>query len=412
MKGLGIVGGGHAAIGLARTLKEGGFVEPIEIFDKSNFAPYERPPLSKQALEENLDPKDFGLASHEELLSLGIHLRTGVGVKQVSKTTDLFSVRTDKGDSRHFSRLVLATGVRPRRLSLAVNPLTPVCYLQSLEDLLRIRSHLKSSKRVLIVGAGFIGLESASSLCNQGHEVLVVERGEQVMNRALGSQTASFFQSKLEAMGVQILLEETIEDIHFESNRNDSRFLFTSGREFVADLVIVSIGVEPVTDYINLEVKMSGDHVLVDQEGATTVPGLFAIGDIAARPNPQNPGELVKIQSIDAAALAAQRLADHLLGAEPGDYSLWLPRFWSEQAGHKLQIAGLKPSVAQVAKRGDLSSDSFSIGYLVEGRLVAVECVNAPVDFLNSRKLIQSGVQIDPASFSDTSTNLKTLAQL
>lgn len=412
MKGLGIVGGGHAAIGLARTLKEGGFVEPIEIFDKSNFAPYERPPLSKQALEENLDPKDFGLASHEELLSLGIHLRTGVGVKQVSKTTDLFSVRTDRGDSRHFSRLVLATGVRPRRLSLAVNPLTPVCYLQSLEDLLRIRSHLKSSKRVLIVGAGFIGLESASSLCNQGHEVLVVERGEQVMNRALGSQTASFFQSKLEAMGVQILLEETIEDIHFESNRNDSRFLFTSGREFVADLVIVSIGVEPVTDYINLEVKMSGDHVLVDQEGATTVPGLFAIGDIAARPNPQNPGELVKIQSIDAAALAAQRLADHLLGAEPGDYSLWLPRFWSEQAGHKLQIAGLKPSVAQVAKRGDLSSDSFSIGYLVEGRLVAVECVNAPVDFLNSRKLIQSGVQIDPASFSDTSTNLKTLAQL
>ncbi len=412
MKGLGIVGGGHAAIGLARTLKEGGFVEPIEIFDKSNFAPYERPPLSKQALEENLDPKDFGLASHEELLSLGIHLRTGVGVKQVSKTTDLFSVRTDRGDSRHFSRLVLATGVRPRRLSLAVNPLTPVCYLQSLEDLLGIRSHLKSSKRVLIVGAGFIGLESASSLCNQGHEVLVVERGEQVMNRALGSQTASFFQSKLEAMGVQILLEETIEDIHFESNRNDSRFLFTSGREFVADLVIVSIGVEPVTDYINLEVKMSGDHVLVDQEGATTVPGLFAIGDIAARPNPQNPGELVKIQSIDAAALAAQRLADHLLGAEPGDYSLWLPRFWSEQAGHKLQIAGLKPSVAQVAKRGDLSSDSFSIGYLVEGRLVAVECVNAPVDFLNSRKLIQSGVQIDPASFSDTSTNLKTLAQL
>lgn len=411
MKGLGIVGGGHAAIGLARTLKEGGFVEPIEIFDKSNFAPYERPPLSKQALEENLDPKDFGLASHEELLSLGIHLRTGVGVKQVSKTTDLFSVRTDRGDSRHFSRLVLATGVRPRRLSLAVNPLTPVCYLQSLEDLLGIRSHLKSSKRVLIVGAGFIGLESASSLCNQGHEVLVVERGEQVMNRALGSQTASFFQSKLEAMGVQILLEETIEDIHFESNRNDSRFLFTSGREFVADLVIVSIGVEPVTDYINLEVKMSGDHVLVDQEGATTVPGLFAIGDIAARPNPQRDGELVKIQSIDAARVASERLAKHLLGFEQSDYSEWLPRFWSEQAGHKLQIAGLKPDSCEVAVRGVVDSEAFSVGYIVGDKLIAVESVNAPGEFLQARKIIQSRLRISSQSFAEASIPLKTLIQ-
>lgn len=412
MAELGIIGGGHASIGLARALREGGFSDPISILEKSSFSPYERPALSKQALEEDLEVSEFGLASLAELKGLGIEYRANSRVNKISKAADLFVVDKDQGQSESFSTLVLATGVKPRHLELHVNPMTPVCYMQNFEDLLGLRAHLNSAKNVLIIGAGFIGLEVASSLRKHGHEVTVVERGDQVMNRVLGPETANFFQERLEQMGVRILLEDSLEDITFDSSSSTSTLEFSSGEEFTADLVLVSIGVEPVTDFIHLNVEMSGQHVLVDTEGRTSVPRLYAIGDIAARPNPQNPGELVKIQSIDAAALAAQRLANHLLGAEPGDYSLWLPRFWSEQAGHKLQIAGLKPSVAQVAKRGDLSSDSFSIGYLVEGRLVAVECVNAPVDFLNSRKLIQSGVQIDPASFSDTSTNLKTLAQL
>lgn len=409
---LGIVGGGHASIALVRALREGGYSSPITILEQSSFSPYERPALSKQALEESLDPNEFGLASLGELEGLEVEYRSNSRVKKISRAAGLFVVDHDHGDSESYRSLVLATGVKPRRLELHVNPLTPVCYLQSLEDLLGLRSHLKSRKRILIVGAGFIGLEAASSLRKQGHEITVVERGNQVMNRVLGPETATFFQTKLEQLGVRILLEDSIEDITFDQVSSDSTFLLSSATEFTADLVLVSIGVQPITDFIHLDVEMSGEHVLVDSEGKTSVPGLYAIGDIAARPNPQNQQELVKIQSIDAASLAAERLAKHLLGAELDDYSLWLPRFWSEQAGQKLQIAGLRPNDAYVAIRGDLASDSFSIGYFIEGRLVAAECVNAPVDFLNARKLIQARVKIDPVSFSDTSTNLKTLLQV
>lgn len=409
---LGIIGGGHASIALVRALRGGGYRAPIVILEQSSFSPYERPALSKQALEEGLEPNDFGLTSLGELEALKVEYRNNSKVKEISRSEGRFTVLQDHGSSETFSSLVLATGVKPRRLELHVNPLTPVCYLQNLEDLLGLRSHLKSTRRILIVGAGFIGLEAASSLRNQGHEITVVERGNQVMNRVLGPETAHFFQTKLEQLGVRILLEDSIEDITFDPASSDSTFLLSSATEFTADLVLVSIGVQPITEFIRVDVEMSGEHVLVDTEGRTSVPGLYAIGDIAARPNPQNQQELVKIQSIDAASFAAERLAKHLLDAELDDYSLWLPRFWSEQAGQKLQIAGLRPNDAYVAIRGDLASDSFSIGYFIEGRLVAAECVNTPVDFLNARKLIQTRVKIDPVSFSDTSTNLKTLLQV
>lgn len=409
---LGIIGGGHASIALVRALREGGYRSSITILEQSGFSPYERPALSKQALEEWLEPKEFGLTSLGEFEGLKVEYRSNSKVKKIYRAGGLFVVVQDNGKSESYGSLVLASGVKPRRLQLHVNPLTPVCYLQNLEDLLGLRSHLKSRKNILIVGAGFIGLEAASSLRRQGHEITVVERGGQVMNRVLGPETANFFQTKLEQMGVRVLLEDSIEDITFHQASSDSTFLLTSATEFSADLVLVSIGVQPITEFIHVDVEMSGEHVLVDTEGNTSVPGLYAIGDIAARPNPQNQQELVKIQSIDAANWAAERLAKHLLGAELDDYSLWLPRFWSEQAGQKLQIAGLRPNDAYVAIRGDLASDSFSIGYFIDSRLVAAECVNAPVDFLNARKLIQTRVKIDPVSFSDTSTNLKTLLQV
>lgn len=408
---LGIIGGGHASIALVRALREGGYSSPITILEQSSFSPYERPALSKQALEEGLVANEFGLASLAELEGLKVEYRNSSRVKKISRAAGLFIVDKELGNIETFSSLVLATGVKPRRLELHVNPLTPVCYLQNIEDLLGLRSHLKSKRKILIVGAGFIGLEAASSLRKQGHAVTVVERGKQVMNRVLGPETANFFQTKLEQMGVRVLLEDSIEDITFDQASSTSTFVLSSPTEFTADLVLVSIGVQPITEFIHLDVEMSGEHVRVDTEGKTSVPGLYAIGDIAARPNPQNQQELVKIQSIDAATFAAEQLAKHLLGAELDDYSRWIPRFWSEQAGQRLQIAGLRPNDANVAIRGDLASDSFSIGYFTEARLVAAECVNAPVDFLNVRKLIQTRVKIDPVSFSDTSTNLKTLLQ-
>lgn len=411
MTGIGIIGGGHAAVQLVRRLRAGGFTEEIEILDKSRFYPYERPSLSKQALQQNAKVDDFSLASKTELEKLDVTFLAGHLVRRLSSAAGVFLLELESDQRRDFSQLVLATGVRPIALQLQTNPMTPVCSLQSWEDLLGIQAHLRTAKRVLIIGAGFVGLESASSLVLLGHEVVVVERGSQLMGRALGAETAQFFQKAHEAAGVTLLLQDTISEVSFEAGSAFSKFAFASGAQFVADLVLVCVGVEPVTDFVDLPVERLGKHILTDENGLTSVPNLFAIGDLAAKPNPQSPKDLVKIQSIDAAMVGADRLARTLLGETQSDYEQWLPKFWSDQVGQKLQISGLRPDDAQPLRRAGKTTDSFSVGYFQGNRLLALEAVNAPLDFVHARQIIQQGRELEPGDFQNAERSLKALQE-
>lgn len=406
---VGIIGGGHAALHFVRRLRAGGFDERIEILDKSRFYPYERPALSKQAFLPDPEIAKYALATKEQLEKLDVSLSLGHTVKRLFQSAGVFLVELESGLKRDFRLVVLATGVRPRVLKLGNGPQTPVCNLQSWEDLIGIQAHLKSPKRVLIVGAGFVGLESASSLVTQGHQVVVLERGSQVMGRALGSESAKFFQNAHEKSGVKFLLEDEIARVTFDSGSPASIFEFSSGTSFAADLVLVSVGVEPATDFIDLPVKRAEQHVLVDEEGRTSIPDLFAIGDIAARPDPQGAEDLVKIQSIDSAIVSAERLAKLFLNETPTAYDQWWPKFWSDQAGQKLQISGLKPREGTEVKRAGKTWDSFSVGYFQGDRLSAVESVNAPLDFVHARKFQQQGLQISPDEFRNSDVPLRNL---
>lgn len=411
MNRLGVIGGGHAAIDLVRKLREGGFSDPIDILEKSNFFPHERPPLSKKGLTRELSPQDFSLASEASFAKLNVSFRRRSQVERLSIIGDSFQVTLGGGASVNYDQVILATGVRPRTLDLSVGSMTPVCYLQSLEDMMGIRAHLIAQKKVLIIGAGFIGLEVATSLRSLGHEVLVVEKSSQIMNRVLSEPTASFFQKAHEAMGTNIFLETGVQKVEI-NQVGQSTFVFSSGEKFTPDVVLVAIGVEPATEFIDLPVKMDGQHILVDSEGKTSVANLFAMGDLAARPNPADPTSVVKIQSIDAAALSSDRLSSHILGQKLQPYESWIPKFWSDQASHRLQIAGLRPQSSDVVVRGATDSSHFSIGFFQAERLLAIESVNSPVDFLHARKLMQSPAQISIQDFSDISFSLKTLEKV
>lgn len=406
---VGVIGGGHAAIDFVRRLREGGFSDPIDILEKSSFFPYERPALSKQGLKPELSLKDFSLASESSLENLNVKFRCRGNVQRLSMEKDIFRVKLSSGESLNYDQVVLATGVSARTLDLPVTLETPVCYLQSLEDMLGIKAHLNTAKRVLIIGAGFIGLEVASSLRSLGHEVLVVERGSQVMNRVLSKLTADFFRRAHQAMGTNIFLQSEIKKVERAPLTGQSTFTFTSEEKYTADLVLVAIGVEPATQFLDLPVKMDGQHVLIDSVGQTSISNLFAIGDVAARPHPVSSQSVVKIQSIDAAAVSAGRLANFILGEELSPYENWVPKFWSDQASQKLQIAGLRPDSEFLAIRGDVDSSIFSVGFLEGEHLIAIEAVNSPIDFLQARKLIQFSVPISAQKFSDTSLPLKSL---
>lgn len=406
MPSVGIIGGGHAGVSLAQSLRRNGYSGSIDIFEKSSYRPYERPALSKEALEDDLDDDDIRLITDQTLHSEKIFLNLEAEVSNVVISDTGFEMSLGVGETLSYDNLVLATGVTPRRLDLETNPKTPVCYLQNYEDLLGLRMHISPQKRVLIIGAGFIGLEVASSLRSQGVEVTVLERTSQVMNRVLSPETAAFFTEKHIQSGTNLILETSIESTQFTPSNSETEFTLSNGEVVIADLVLVAIGVVPKTDFLNIDIERDGDHILVDEEGRTSIPGLYAIGDLAARPAPQDTSQRAKIQSVDAANYSAERLASMLTGGPAESYSSWLPRFWSNQVEHKLQIAGLADQKSPKALRGSYETESFLVGFFDESKLVAVESVNASKDFASARKLIAKSSPITPERFADLSTPL------
>ena len=259
------------------------------------------------------------------------------------------------------------------------------------------------------MGAGFIGLEVASSLQHQGHEVRVIEQGTQIMNRVLSEFSANQFQTEHHNMGTKIHLQASIESIAQSPVTGEFTVRLTAGETFSSELILASIGVEPVTAFIDIPVEMEGKHIIVDHVGQTSVKNLYAIGDVAARPNPANSKTLVKIQSIDGAVVSAKRLAGFILGQEIAPYENWVPKFWSDQASQSLNIAGLRSEGDQQLLRGEIGSSKFIVGFFRDEKLVAVEAVNSPIDFSQAVKIIQGRIKISPNEFSDTGFVLKSL---
>jgi 3-phenylpropionate/trans-cinnamate dioxygenase ferredoxin reductase component len=405
-----VVGASQAGLQIAATLRELGYQAPITMVGAETHAPYQRPPLSKELLLAGADPESFFLRNDAWYAENGIDLVLGERVRELTMTGDsgAGTARTDNGRELTFSRLALATGARNRRLDLPGAELGGILTLRELDDALAIRDALGSSQRVVIVGGGFIGLEIAAAARAQGAEVTVVEAADRLISRAVAPVVSEFYRAAHTRRGTTVMLQTGVDGFEDDGAGRVSAVRLADGRELPADLVVIGVGVIPnirLGEQIGLAFQRGG--IVVDSCGRTTRPGVVAAGDCTVQPHPLGGAGMIHLESVPNAVAQGVAAAAALVGRpEPVTAVPW---FWSYQGDLKLQIAGLSYGYDQLVVRGDPDSEKFSVLYYAEGRLLAVDAVNNPMDYMLVRKLLGGGGTIPADAAADGSVPLKQL---
>jgi 3-phenylpropionate/trans-cinnamate dioxygenase ferredoxin reductase subunit len=395
-----IAGAGHAGVSLADALRRSGCTGPVVLVGDEPGLPCERPPLSKAYLAD--DGLDIALRPAGFFTDHGIQLITGRRVLVLRRRERV--VELDDGTRLDYGHLVFATGARCRQLAVPGAGLRGVQTLRTRADADLLRARLQPGARVVLVGAGFIGLEIASAAVAAGCATTVVEVGDRVMGRAVSPAISAHAAQLHERAGTRIRLRTGV--IQILGSRGEVTGVETTDGEFLpADLVVVGIGVVP-----NVAVARSGGlHVaggiVVDRYLRTADPAISAIGDCAVFPIGIR---RVRLESVQNAADQARCVAARLTGT-PTSYRE-LPWFWSHQGRMKLQIAGLLPAGGgERVVRGDAASGRFSVLTYRDGELACVESVNSPADHLAARRLLTARTTPDPATAADPSVALRDL---
>ncbi len=305
-----------------------------------------------------------------------------------------------------YSDLIIATGSRPRPLRSPGADLDGVFDLRSISDVESIRPNLEPGKRLVIIGAGYIGLEAAAVARQLGLEVTVLEMADRVLARVTSPVISAFYEDAHEAEGVNILTSTRLSSLQGADGRIESVVL-ENGEEIAADIVLVGIGILPNTELADAAGLECHNGIRVDPDARTSAPNVYAIGDCTLRPlvHYKREGRLESVHNaIEQGKLAAAAITGK--DRPPED----CPWFWSDQYKLKLQIAGLSTGFDTHVVRGDLSSGRFSVFYFKGGSLIAADAVNSPPDFIVAKKLICAGVSPDPADLEDSSKSIKDIA--
>ncbi len=397
-----IAGAGHAAGQVVATLRQKQFDGNIFLIGEEAYLPYQRPPLSKKYLAGELPAErlHFKADNFYDEPNIDVHLNTTID--RIERTTKV--VRSNDGLEFHYDKLVLALGAHARHIDLPGVELAGVHYLRTIQDVDRIRREFGPGRRLVIVGAGYIGLEVAAVAVQLGLDVTVVEMLDRVMSRVVSAQVSEFYQKEHTDHGVNLLLSTGIKA--FAGNGHVHTVDLADGTQVPADLVVIGIGVVPNTELAagaGLEIS---NGIVVNDQCKTSDPDIYAVGDCTCHPNDVFACQ-VRLESVHNALEQAKTAAANICG-ENQRYAQ-VPWFWSDQYDLKLQIAGLSQDYNQTIIRGDPASRSFSCLYLNDGRLIAADAVNRPKDFMQSKKLIADHAVIDPALLADSDVELKDM---
>lgn len=405
--GIVVAGAGQAGFQLAASLRENGFKDPITLVGDEAALPYQRPPLSKAYLAGKTDQEGLFLRPPGFFAEHAITHRPGLRAVAIDRAER--RLQLSDGDSLPYDHLVLATGARNRPLPVPGADLEGVRQLRGLADADALKADIAASRAVVVVGAGFIGLEFAAVAAARGLAVTVIEAAERPMARAVSAEMGDFFRGAQEALGVRFAFGAGVTAILGRDGRATGVAL-ADGRELPADLVLVGIGVLPNGDLAAEAGLPAENGVQVDAFLGTPDPAISAIGDCARFPTPFARGltadGTVRIESVQNAIDQGRCLAARLVG-KPAAYGA-LPWFWSDQGPHKLQIAGLSGPGDDSVVRG--SGNAFSVFRFRDGRLSAVESVDRAGDHMIARRLIAAGTPLGPDQAADPAFDLKALA--
>ncbi len=398
-----IAGAGHAAGQIITSLRQQKFAGQIVLVGNEPYLPYQRPPLSKKFLAGEMPAERLYVKPESFYDNPQIDLRLETTVTAIDCAAKTLKIQD--GDDIGYDKLILALGSRARTLPVEGANLKRVHYLRSIADVESIRAEFDIGRRLVIIGAGYIGLEVAAVARTLGLDVTVVEMADRVMSRVVSPEISDFYQIEHTNHGVKLRLSTTIAALH---GRKHIKCVETSeGEEIPADLVIIGVGILPNTEIAEQAGLDVSNGIIVDDHCQTSDPNIYAVGDCTSHPNDIY-GRRLRLESVHNAVEQAKTAASNLCGKET-HYSE-VPWFWSDQYDLKLQIAGLSEGYDDVVIRGNPADRSFACVYLKEGRLIAIDAVNAPRDFVHSKALIAAQALISTDKLADAGTLLKDLA--
>ncbi|HVY84545.1 MAG TPA: FAD-dependent oxidoreductase [Caulobacterales bacterium] len=398
-----IIGAGQAGGETAQRLRQGGFAGDITLIGEEPIAPYQRPPLSKKYLAGEIDRDRLMLRPPEVYAHENVALLTDTRAVWIDRANK--RVRLEGGRELGYDALVLATGARPRTLKLAGADLAGSYVLRSIADIDAIRTDFKPGARLVVVGAGYIGLETAAVARQLGLDVTVIETAVRPLARVTSPDVAGFFLDEHTSKGVRFVL--SAQPALIKGVEHVTGVRLADGVEIPADLVIAGIGVNPDTmlaQHCGLAVD---NGVVTDRQCLTSDPAIFAIGDCAARPMVYYDDRVCRLESVHNAIEGAKIVAATILGQKPPVEEA--PWFWSDQYDLKLQIAGLFQGYDQAVLRGSMEARAFAMFYYKAGRLIAVDAVNRPAEYLGAKLLIQTKRSVAPNVLEDESRPMKEI---
>ncbi len=396
-----IVGGSHAGAQLVASLAQNGWDGKVTLIGEEPALPYHRPPLSKTYLAGTKDLNDLLIRPHAFYEKNHIHTMLGARVARIDR--DAKKVVLDEGAEIPYTKLALTTGSRARNIPIPGTDLPGVFYLRDLDDVDNIRHYVGKGKKVVIVGGGYIGLETAAALRQIGMEVTILEALPRVLQRVTAPEISAFYTRIHAEEGVQVLTDTGIESI--QGDTHVEQVTCSGGRTLEADLVVIGIGIQPATELAEAAGLKVDNGIVVDEFARTTDHDIVAAGDCTHHYNPIYDRHL-RLESVQNAVDQAKVAAATLCGKlEP--YNA-LPWFWSDQYDVKLQIAGLSQGFDQVIIRGDPKTGrSFAAFYLREGKLLAVDAINRPKEFMMSKRVLVESICPDPVRLADESVDIR-----
>lgn len=400
--GVVIVGAGQAGFSCAAKLRSGGYGGPVTLIGEEPDAPYQRPPLSKAYLLDKMTRERLQLRPLEWYETNNIKLITGVTVERIDRAAR--NIVLSQGEKCPYGRLVLATGAAARTLPYDLaRGLDGIFYLRNRSDIDRVRPELATAKSVLIIGGGYVGLETAAITRSMGRQVDLIEMASELLGRVASRETANAISDLHRTHGVKLWLGKGVAELTGAGRVGGA--VLSDGTRLETDLVVVGIGALPRTE-LALACGLTVDNgIVVDAFGRTSDPAIYAAGDCANYHLPQG---ALRLESVGNAIDTGETVAQSILGI--GDGYVPRPWFWSDQFDMKMQMAGQAASGDSVQVR--LSpEEGRSHWYYRDGRLVAVDALNAPRAYQTGRRMIEAGLSPDPRLIVDHTQPLKVILE-
>ncbi len=399
-----IVGANAAGDSAAQTLRKEGFDGRIILISGEPDRPYDRPPLSKEFLRGEKEQEKVFFKSAEFYQEQDIDLRLGVVATRLDPADK--AVELDTGETLKCDKLLLSTGGRVRRLNIPGIDLEGVYYLRTLRDSQRLAQAIDKSKRAVVVGAGFIGSEVAASFRMKGLEVTLVELQPMPLRNSLGDELGAIYADIHRSQGIDLQLQKGISEI--KGHRKVEQVITTSGSPIECDLVVVGVGIAPETGLVEDTAIAVDNGILIDEFCQTSLPGIYAAGDVANWRHPDL-GYRLRVEHWDNALNQGAAAARSMLGnKEP--YSP-VPYFWSDQYDLNLQYIGHATQWDKIVYRGDPKDQKFSAFFLRDEMVLAALAVNRFKDVNPARSLIKQKQKVDAKQLADEDVNLKQLVK-